>query len=132
MKSFLIILLNFTIAFAQSNLDSLIKSISNKPDTTQIRILTDYCWQNRNKSSDLALRSGEEALKIAEAVKNKSLQAKAMNLMGVVYRNIGNYDKALSYYKRALQLAEESKDSIKLHIHSIISGASTVLKEITD
>ncbi|MBM4171305.1 MAG: tetratricopeptide repeat protein [Ignavibacteria bacterium] len=114
MKFFLIIAFNFSIVFAQSNLDSLIKSISTKPDTTRIRILTDYCWEFRSKDPEKAIKSGYLAFNLAEKINNKSLQAKAINLIGVVYRNLGNFDKALSNYKKALQFAEEAKDSMQI------------------
>ncbi|MFA3783980.1 tetratricopeptide repeat protein [Melioribacteraceae bacterium 4301-Me] len=99
---------------SQSNLDSLSKAISKLPDTTQIRLLTDFCWQNRSKNPYEALKSAEKAIKISDKIDNKKLKAKALNLMGVVYRNLGNYDKSLSMYNSALKNAEEAKDSVQI------------------
>jgi signal transduction histidine kinase/Flp pilus assembly protein TadD len=114
MKLFFLLILNFTVAFAQSNLDSLLKNIAGQSDTAKIRILTDKCWENRGKNPQFAIECANEAVKIAEKLKNRSLQAKAVNLLGVVNRNLGNYDKALRNYKQALQLAEEAKDSLQI------------------
>lgn len=114
MKIFLMFVFQISLLFAQPSLDSLLKNISGIPDTTKIKILNDYTWKNRNNRPYDALRSGEEALTISIAIKNDKLRAKALNLIGVVYRNIGNYDKALGYYKNALHFAEKSNDSLQI------------------
>lgn len=114
MKILLMFCLQISLLFAQPNLDSLLQNISGVPDTTKIKILNDYTWKNRNNRPYEALRSGEEALKISAAIKNDKLRAKSLNLIGVVYRNIGNYDKAIGYYKNALHFAEESNDSSQI------------------
>jgi signal transduction histidine kinase len=90
------------------------KSISTKPDTARARILNDYAWINRSKDPNSALKSTEEALKIARGINNKSIQARSLNLMGVIYRNLGNYDKSISVYTNALRIAEEVKDSVQI------------------
>lgn len=114
MKLLILFLVQSTFLLAQANLDSLMKSISGKPDSTRVRILNDYAWINRSKDPHSALKSGEEALKIGRATDNKNLQARSLNLMGVVYRNLGNYDKSINVYRNALRLAEEVKDSIQI------------------
>lgn len=114
MKVIIFFLIQTTFLFAQANLDSLIKSISFKSDTARARILNDYAWTNRSKNPHSALKSGEEALKIGKVINDKSLQAKSLNLMGVIYRNLGNYDKSISTYTSALRLAEEVKDSVQI------------------
>ncbi|MBS3945326.1 MAG: tetratricopeptide repeat-containing sensor histidine kinase [Melioribacter sp.] len=114
MKTLILFFLQTTFLFAQANLDSLMKSISAKPDTARARILNDYAWINRSKNPNSALKSSEEALKIARAINNKNLQARSLNLMGVIYRNLGNYDKSISVYTNALRIAEEVKDSVQI------------------
>ncbi len=114
MKVLILFLIQTTFLFAQANLDSLMKSISTKPDTARARILNDYAWINRSKNPHAAFKSTEEALKIGKAINDKSLQARSLNLMGVIYRNLGNYDKSISSYTNALRLAEEVKDSVQI------------------
>lgn len=99
--------------FAQNQLDELIKKIDELADTTRIDRLTEFCWKNRSKIPSLALKSGEEALKIAQNISDYKRQAEALNKMGVVYRNLNNYDKAFDVYNRALRISEQIGDSIQ-------------------
>lgn len=114
MKLLILFLIQSSFIFAQANLDSLVNSISGLPDSTKVRILNDYAWTNRSKNPQAALKSGEEAMKIGRAINNKGLQARSLNLMGVIYRNLGNYDKSINVYRNALRLAEEIKDSTQI------------------
>ncbi|MGP8216755.1 MAG: tetratricopeptide repeat protein [Bacteroidia bacterium] len=51
-----------------------------------------------------------KALKMAEEMGNKELQAKTLGNIGLVYRNEGDYPKALDYNLKALKMAEEMGD----------------------
>lgn len=103
-----------TLLFAQSQLDELKRQINDLPDTVKIDKLTAFCWENRNKVPQQALASGKEAARIAESISDYRRQAEALNKIGVVYRNLTNYDKALSVYTQALMLSERIKDSIQV------------------
>jgi signal transduction histidine kinase/Flp pilus assembly protein TadD len=99
------------ICLPQNRFDSLYNGIRTYPDSTKVRILNEFCWSNRNKTPQIALRAGELALKIAERLEDRKLQSRSLNLIGVVYRNLGDYNKSIALYKKALHLAEEIKDS---------------------
>ncbi len=114
MKFVFIILFTFSVITAQSNINELLTRVKNLPDSSKVKELTDFCWKNRSQDPNLALLSGQEAFKIAELIGDKKSQAKALNLIGVVYRNLANYDRAISMYKRALRLSEEAEDSIQI------------------
>ena len=114
MKFVFIILFTFSFITAQNNINELLTRVKNLPDSSKIKELTDFCWKNRSQDPNLALLSGQEAFKIAELISDKKAQAKALNFIGVVYRNLANYDKAISAYKKALRLSEEAKDSIQI------------------
>jgi len=114
MRVLVILLLSSSVFFSQQNLDSLIQAINTLPDTSRILILADYTWENRSKDPHSALRSGLLAVDIAKTIDNKKLQAKALNLTGVVYRNLGQFDNARRNYFTALKLAEEIKDSLQI------------------
>ncbi|OGU65686.1 MAG: hypothetical protein A2499_16245 [Stygiobacter sp. RIFOXYC12_FULL_38_8] len=114
MRLLIVLLLCTTLLFAQNQLDELKKKIKNLPDTVKIDRLTDFCWENRNKIPQLALTSGKEAARIAKSIPDYKRQANALNKIGVVYRNLTDYDKALSMYTQALTLSEKIKDSIQI------------------
>lgn len=114
MKAIILLLIQTSLLFAQADLESLLKSILSKPDSSKVRILNDYAWINRSKNPYDALKSAEEALRISKSMGDKSLQARSLNFLGVIYRNLSNYDKSLSYYTSALRLAEEANDSIQI------------------
>lgn len=114
MKLLLIITFNISLLNAQTNFDSTMKANSSLPEISQIKILTENCWIYRSKNPHFALKCGEAALKKAKAINNKNLQSKAMNLLGVVYRNLGNYGNSLSLYNNALKLAKEINDSVQI------------------
>lgn len=103
-----------TIILSQNKVDSLLEKIKQQPDTAKIRLLNDFCFVNRNKFPLLALQAGQEAYKLAVKEDNKTLQAKSLNFIGVVHRNLGSYDKSITLYKRALSLAEEANDSVEI------------------
>ncbi len=99
--------------FAQNQLDELIKKIDGLTDTIRIDRLTEFCWKNRSKIPTLALKSGQEAFKIAQNISDFKRQAEALNKIGVVYRNLNNYDKAFEVYNKALRISEKIGDSIQ-------------------
>lgn len=107
---YLIFFLPFTLLIAQTKLDTVFEQIKNLPDTVKIKQLIDFTWKNRNKETQLALESGKEALRIAERIGLKKYQAEASNLIGVIYRDKGEYEVSLSLYLKALQFAQEAQD----------------------
>jgi len=112
---FLLLLLFISIQLpGQNQLDDLLKSINGLPDPAKIDRLTDFCWQNRSKIPNLALKSGEEAYKIAIEISDFKRQAEALNKMGVVHRNLNNYDKAFELYNEARRISETIGDSIQI------------------
>ncbi len=114
MRVAFLFLFAFSVLAAQTRFDSLISQIKTLPDTTKARMLLDFCWNNRSRTPHQSLNSGESALKIAQSLKDFKLQAKAYNLIGVVYRNLGKYERAIASYKNALRIAESSGDSTQI------------------
>lgn len=55
----------------------------------------------------LAIDAFDKGLKISERNKNKKLNAHLKNSIGIAYRGIANYEKALSYFFSALEYWEE-------------------------
>jgi len=111
-KIFLLIFsLQASLIFSQTNFDSLMQNISGKDDSVKIRMLNDLSWDYRSNNPPLALQLGNEAVKIARSHGDNHLLAESINLVGVVYRYLNKYDKALDNFKEALEISVTSKDT---------------------
>lgn len=110
----ILFLLSFTIYAQQAGIDSLLQKARDLPDSSKVKFLNDFAWNNRSKSPQFSLQSAQEALKIAESIGNKKLQSTSLNFIGVIYRNLGKYDLSINTYNKALAIAEEVKDSVQI------------------
>ena len=113
-KTILTFIFSTISLFAQIQTDSLLQCISDFPDTTQIRILNESVWKLRSKAPIAALELGNKAIEIETRIDNKALLATTHNFLGVVYRNIGDYETSLRHYVNALNIAENIKDSVQI------------------
>lgn len=92
--------------------DSLQKVVlSTKNDTLKLNALIDLCWVYRNSNIDSALKYNDEAYALAERLGLKNEIVKIIQFKGVIYRNLGEYPKALEYYFNVLKAYEELDDS---------------------
>lgn len=124
MKVFLYILLSVGVLFGQTNFDSVYKSMESKPDTIKIKLLNDLCWKERSNSPFFSVSCGEKALELGEKTGNKTLQARTLNLLGVVHRGLGNADKSIFYLKKALDISESINHQVEIaYAHNNLGGA---------
>jgi len=113
--SFIIIiyLIPIQLLFAQPKF-KLIKRWEKISTEQRIDSLLKYVWKYRSKNTNLAFKFGREAIKLSENTDKLGLKAKAFNLVGVLYRNISEYDSSLTFYRKALEFAKISNDSEQL------------------
>ena len=71
-------------------------------DSFQIKALTDSCWKYRSNDPQKALRFGLKALKMIQETGVNKYKSRILSFIGVVYRNIGDLEKALIYYYKSL------------------------------
>jgi len=97
--------------FAQNKeLDSLKKVLPTLRDTAQIYMLIDIGWKARNIDPLATIAYTRQAFKLAkDSLKREDLAARALNYLGVGYRNIGNYKQALETFFSASKLSEKYK-----------------------
>ncbi|MGB6339089.1 MAG: CHAT domain-containing protein [Candidatus Aminicenantaceae bacterium] len=62
-----------------------------------------YYWRYKTDYSQ-ALRYYQEALQIAKELENKTDEADFLSNMGIIYKRIGNLDKAIDLFNEALQI----------------------------
>ncbi|MFD2587285.1 tetratricopeptide repeat protein [Croceitalea marina] len=77
----------------------------------------------RKDAIQTALGYNQQALEIAETVSNKSKHVKrsinvALNSIGNLYQTLGQYDLAISQFKRALELERELSNKLGLAINN--------------
>jgi serine phosphatase RsbU (regulator of sigma subunit) len=83
-------------------------------DTNRLAVLSELCWYHRNSKPEKSLEFGEEALDLATKLNHQSYISKINTFLGAVYRNIGNYPKALNHYLDAVRIAEKNNDYERL------------------
>ena len=52
----------------------------------------------------------EHALVIAQEFKNRRVEARSLNNLGIAYRELSQYEKAIGYFEQALAIFREAKD----------------------
>ena len=76
------------------------------------------------KNNDIALRCFETALQLSEETGDKLNLRWAIRNIGAAYEEQGNYERALDYYRKNLDIAEGIK-SEKSVAHAVMSGKRT-------
>lgn len=107
---FAFILILFTSVYAQADFDSVISSLQNQPDSTKIKKLNALSLKIRGQNPQLSIRLANAAKDIGESGKCKIYLAESINIIGVIYRNLGNLSEAMRYHQQALIIAKESHD----------------------
>ncbi len=103
--------------WAQSHeVDSLILLLEKgrKEDRKTADLLGEICWKLRSSDFQQGLDFGQESVRLARQLNYPECQAQSTNYMGVIYRNMGNYSKAMEYYFEALAIAEKSQIEIQI------------------
>lgn len=101
--------------------------ISKKQDTLKIaksyyQLGANYVRLDRNEEAIINLT---KALKYADAIHNKSLSSKILNAKAIIYKNMGQLEKAKSIYNSAIEINKKLKDTSSLAI--IYNGKGIVL-----
>jgi PAS domain S-box-containing protein len=99
----------------QSTVDSLVDLSKQMMDSdpNKVSVYIKLTWQLRNSDFDQALEYGFKAADLAKMHFDHGNYAKALNYIGVIYRNQGEYIKALKYYYDALAYSEREGLSIQ-------------------
>jgi serine phosphatase RsbU (regulator of sigma subunit) len=113
---FLLFAINGSL-FSQDSLliDSLLIELNSvKNDSARVDIYIDLCWKLRNSEPGSSVKYGTMARNLAEEINYNSALVKATSLLGVAYRNIGDYYNSITLYYEAQELAETYNDTTEL------------------
>lgn len=100
-------------SFAQQSkivVDSLLEKLATAQDTNKINILTALSYQHTNTNPTKAKEYANQVLKLSATLNYQHGKASAMDVMGTLHEQFGDYAKALEYKLQALRIYEQSKD----------------------
>ena len=106
-----------TYLFSQYSpeIDSLIDVTSKmSKDTNKAKNLNTICWKLKTKDFDVAVKYGEDAIKLSQELEFKSGEALAYKNLGGVYYLTSNYPISYDYYTHSLEVFQEIGDSINI------------------
>jgi len=89
-----------------NEVDSLLEEVALAPDTTKIDIYLNLAVAYRTLDIKQAYEYGLRALKLAKDKNITTLLAEAHNILGSIYRVLGEYDKAGTALHKAINLHE--------------------------
>ena len=125
-------LIQINISSAQDlskQIDSVKITISKMTaDTLKVKALNDAAWNFKTKDAKLSKQFSSEAYALALKLNYLIGQIEALNLTGNVNDNQGDYPLALSNYRKALLLANQSK--AKKNIAGLTNNIGLVFEHI--
>lgn len=112
----------------EQTIDSLELAVKTSTDTEhQVKSHMQLCWVLRNRDPERAMFHGNSALAIIEDNNLEQYHAQALNYLGVVHRNKGEYNYALDLYKQALEWATKTNNKIQIaYSYNNIGGIYTL------
>lgn len=129
-KGFAFLLINFVLL--SQSVDSLLSEINSQSPREQLEIFIDELWSYRSKNPAYAMQCGQKGAELAKKLGDDSKLAEVNNMLGVIYRNIGNYTKALEYYNSAFEIAKSINDSVQIaYSYNNIGGAYRLERNYT-
>ncbi|MEH2146785.1 CHAT domain-containing protein [Nostoc sp.] len=84
---------------------------SRETSKSEVERLWNLCRENFQKNQfQAALQSCQQSAMTAQRIGNHLIQAKSLGMLGLTYSNIGNVEKAIDSYQKALAISREIKD----------------------
>jgi signal transduction histidine kinase len=122
---------------AQDAWQLLEKKSSNLNDSEKVNLYLEFAWKNRGDNPELSIKSGKIALNIIEKNELFTKKPLALNYLGVIYRNLGDYKEALAYFSRGLEAAKRYNDKLQLghsynnlgSLHRLMGNGSLAIEQ---
>jgi tetratricopeptide (TPR) repeat protein len=96
------------ITVSTSCMPNRLKVLASKGETEQ---LLNLCREHLSKNQfQLALQSCQQAVTTAQAMGDRSTQAKSLTNLGTAYLQIGNVKQSITNYQQALAIAQEIQE----------------------
>ncbi len=87
--------------------DSLLSRLPSARDTARVEILDSLAWIYRGTDFGQAMKYAQKAAREVASLGYPRVRAENNNYLGVIYRNVGSYAKAMECFVEARKIAEE-------------------------
>lgn len=127
----LLLLLAALPLYAQDGLDSLLRVLPGQRGADRVRTLGEVEWALSFTDPGRALAYGQEALKLAVALRDSALVAQAANDLAIPEYRLGHYTSCIALNRRALAIRNTLKDSTGIAAsHSKLGVAFTEMLQL--
>ncbi|MBK9284782.1 MAG: SpoIIE family protein phosphatase [Sphingobacteriaceae bacterium] len=108
---FILFITLLSVSFSAQNLDDSLANILENENNDSLKIfrLTQLARNNR-QSTAFALDVAAKTLLIVEKINNPKLEAIGYRRIGIIYSDIGNYDKAIEYTYSSIKIMSKLND----------------------
>lgn len=115
----------------QSTLDSLLRTLAGQRGADRVRTLGEIEWELSFTDPAKAVRYGEEALKLAESLRDSALVAQAANDLAIPEYRLGHFPRCIALNNRALSIRRSLADTMGIAAsHAKLGTAFTELLEL--
>jgi len=106
--SFIVYICSISQLYAQSTtIENRLKGLT---EAEQVFIYDEYAQKYRENAPKQSLEYAEKGLQLAQKVKDTASVSYFFTFIGVLYKNMGNYEKALEYYQKAIPINTQIKN----------------------
>ncbi len=87
---------------------------STELEKERAKLLCSIAWELRTSEPDRAIEYANQSLQLARNIQCSQSIRQAVDALGTIYKNKGNYEEAKNYYNQALQIAKANPRTIDI------------------
>lgn len=133
---FLILLFSSSL-YSQDVWQNLEKKVATLHDSDKITLYLEFTWKNRGDHPQLSIKAGQMALRLIEQNEFFAKKPLALNYLGVINRNLGDYKEALFYFSKGLEASKQYNDKTQLgysynnlgSLHRLMGNGSLAIEQ---
>lgn len=104
----------------------------NKEKSIKVSAFGNYClgFYNRIKGNNrTAIKYHNKALSFYKELENEDRQVLVLNELGIVYKNLSQYEKSIDIYKQGIEIAERIESTRLADVYSNLAVVITFMKK---
>lgn len=123
--------------YGQDVWQNLEKKVATLHDSDKITLYLEFTWKNRGDHPQLSIKAGQMALRLIEQNELFAKKPLALNYLGVIHRNLGDYKEALFYFSKGLEASKHYNDKTQLgfsynnlgSLHRLMGNGSLAIEQ---